>query len=172
MRKLFITIISLGALLLTGEAYAQGGNLLFILERSKNVNQVCYEARITTDGLLDPIEPIHVYWINWVKDPTGKTREELTLLEKNIVYGCKVNKTVDGKYCSIAIVSYPERAFKVSLQNGKAVAETIINGQASYLDKIFIRYRETKMFPKVQYIELFGRAVSSDEPQYEKILLK
>ncbi len=160
------------AFFLGGQARAQSVEPLFILERSKNANQVHYEARITREGLLDPVEPVHVFWINRVKDPSGNTREELTVIERNMVYGCKVNKKIDGKYVSLTIVSYPEKPIKVSLQNGKATAEIDINGQVSYLDKIYISYRETRMFPKVNYIELFGRSVKNGDVQYEKIRIK
>ena len=172
MIKLFSVVTFYFAAIAAREADAQSAHLLFILERSKNVNQVCYEARITPNGLLDPVDPVHVYWINWVKDPTGKTREELSLIEKNIVYGCKFENDVEGEYISLTIVSYPDRAFTISMKNEKAVAKTVIDGTDSYLDKIYIDYRETRMFPKVNYIELFGRAVKTGEPRYEKIALK
>jgi hypothetical protein len=170
--KLFKAMIFFFALLTAHEARAQSTGFLFLLERSKNANQVYYEARITREGVLDPAEPIHVFWVNRVKDSTGNTREELSVIERNMVYGCKLNKRVDGKYVSMTVVSYPDRLITVSLQNGKPVAEIAINGQSAYLDKIFISYRETRMFPKVNYIELFGRSIKTDEAQYEKIKIK
>jgi hypothetical protein len=151
-----------------GEASAQITQKLFILGRSKNCNKICYEARIT-DGILDAEEPVHAYWIDWAKDSTGSTREELSLLEKNMVYGCKVNRNNNGKSVEMTIVSYPERTITVSLQNGKATAQTVIDSRISYLDSIFIRYRETRMFPKVTAIELFGRAVKGNAVHYETI---
>jgi hypothetical protein len=170
--NLFKIMILLFALLIAHEARAQSTGFLFVLERSKNINQVYYEARITRDGVLDQAEPIHVFWVNRVKDSTGNTREELSVIERNMVYGCKINKRVDGKYVSMTVVSYPDRSITVSLKDGKPVAEVTINGQTAYLDKIYISYRETRMFPKVNYIELFGRAIKTDEAQYEKIKIK
>jgi hypothetical protein len=150
-------------------ASSQSANLLFTLERNKNVNKVYYEAKITKDGVLDLREPIHVYWIVWAKDSTGKTREELSLVEKNMVYGCKVSKKANSNNFTMTIVSYPDRVITVLILDGKAVAQTMINGSPAYLDKIYINYRETRMFPKVNYIELFGSSVKTGEPQYEKI---
>ena len=163
----WIALIFIG--IIANEAYSQATQKLFTLGRSKNSNTVCYEARITKDGLLDAEEPVHVYWINWVKDSTGQTCEELTLLEKNVVFGCKVNKKNNGKHIEMTIVSYPDRTINVLMQNGMATAQTIINGRVSYIDSIYIRYRETRMFPKVTAIELFGRAVKDNERHYENI---
>ncbi|HAJ80124.1 MAG TPA: hypothetical protein DCO75_10165 [Fibrobacteres bacterium] len=56
--------------------------------------------------------------------------------------------------------------------NNKAVAEIIINGRNSYIDKVYINSRETRMFPKVNYIEIFGRDVKTNEAMYEKITPK
>jgi hypothetical protein len=172
MAKLYNVWIFFFTVMIGSEARAQSAQALFILERSKNLNQVVYEARIKKEGVIDPSDPIHVYWINRVKDPTGKMREELSLIEKNMVYGCKVIKKANGDHINFAIVSYPERTIEVFLQNGKAWAEIVINGQLSRLEKIYISYRETRMFPKVNYIEIFGRSEKNGDVQYEKILLK
>jgi hypothetical protein len=155
--------------IIAGEAFAQTTQTLFTLGRNKNDNKVYYEARITNDGLLDAEEPVHAYWIDWAKDSTGKTVEELSLLERNMVYGCKVNRRENGRHVEITIVSYPDKVITVSLQNGKATAQAIIDGRVCYLDSIFIRYRETRMFPKVTAIELFGRSVKGNAPSYESI---
>jgi hypothetical protein len=154
---------------ITNEAYPQTTQKLFSLGRNKNSNKVCYEARIAKDGLLDREEPVRAYWINFVKDSSGNTVEELSLLEKNMVYGCKVNGKGDGKSVEMTIVSYPDRTITVSLQNGNATAQTIINGHPSFIDSIFIRYRETRMFPKVTAIELFGRALKGNASLFESI---
>jgi hypothetical protein len=155
--------------IIADELIAQSTQKLFMLGRSKNSNKVCYEARITSGGLLDPEEPVHAFWIDCAKDASGRTFEELSLLEKNMVYGCKVNKRIGGKYLEMTIVSYPERPIRILIQNGKATAQTIINGCASYIDSIFIRSSETRMFPKVTSIELFGRALKGNARLQEMI---
>jgi hypothetical protein len=166
----FLTLISFFLVgIIAGEAHAQTTQKLFTLGRNKNSNKVCYEARITKYGLLDAEEPVRAYWIDFVNDSTGNTVEELSLLEKNMVYGCKVNRKNDGKSVEMSIVSYPERTITVSLQDGNATAQTLIDNRTSYLDSIFIRYRETRMFPKVTAIELFGRAVKGNSASFESI---
>jgi hypothetical protein len=165
----FFRIVPVIIILFAAETFTQSTQLLFSLGRSKNINRVFYEAQIAEDSLLNPKEPIHVYWILWAKDSTGRIREELSLLEKNMAYGCKIEKYDGRKYCLMTIVSYPDRVISVSLLEGKATAEIVIDKNVSYLDSIFIQYRETRMFPKVNYIELFGRAVKTGAPQYEKI---
>ena len=49
--------------------WAAGTNQsLFVIERSKNANVVQYDARLTADGVLDPKEPVKVYWILLAED--------------------------------------------------------------------------------------------------------
>jgi hypothetical protein len=165
----FFRIVPLIIILFAGHAFTQSTQLLFSLGRSKNINRVFYEAQIAQDGLLNPKEPIHIYWILWAKDSTGRIREELSLLEKNMAYGCKIEKYEGRNHCSMIIVSYPDRVIDVSLHEGKVTAQIVIDKNVSYLDSVFICYRETRMFPKVNYIELFGRAVETGVPQHEKI---
>jgi hypothetical protein len=159
-------------LLWVGISYSQSTQPLFFLQRNANANKVYYEARIDTNGALDKREPVHVYWILWAKDSTGKTHEELNLLEKNMAYGLKLKRDNKTGILSISLVAFPQRVISVVLENGMAKARTVIDGRVSYLERVYINSRETKMFPKVNYIELFGADVKNGEGRYEKIFPK
>jgi hypothetical protein len=162
-------LVVLSIMAITGTVFSQSTQLLFSLERNKNSNKVYYEANVDKVGALDMRDPIRIYWILWKKDSTGKTREDLTLMEKNMVYGCKIDKKSTPDHLGMTIVSYSDRKINVVIQNGKAVAEIMINDSLAYLDKIYIHSRETRMFPKVNYIELFGRAATTGDSLREKI---
>ncbi len=171
MKHLVIRILT-SIIALAGFSFSQSVQLLFVIERSKNANKVYYEARIGKDGALDSKKPVHVYWIEWAKDSSGNTRKELSPIEKKLAYGYKMKKKSNGKSVIMNIAAFPQRTMRIYLKDGKAVCEVDIGGSASFLDKIYIHSVETKMLPKVNYVELFGRSVETGEAHYEKIIPK
>ena len=54
-------------------------NRLFIIERSKNANVVCYDANMTKDGKIDKEKPVDAYWIMYAENAG---REEISAFEK------------------------------------------------------------------------------------------
>jgi hypothetical protein len=171
MNKSFLSLVVF-LLVVAAQVPAQETRQLFTLEHNTNSNSVYYEARIAADSLLDGRQPIHAYWVMWAKDPTGKTREELTLLEKEKAFGFTVKRSPVRKFVWFSIVPLPNRLIKVSLQNGNPVAETVINGRFSILEKISIFAVSRYYIPHVNHIELFGRDVKCGEGTYEKIINK
>jgi hypothetical protein len=149
---------------------AQSTQNLFVIERNTNSNRVYYEAKIAADSLLDARQPIHAYWIMWQKDPSGKTREELTLLEYEKAFGFRVKHNPARKFVWFSITPLPDRPIKVTLQKEGAVAETVIDGKFSVLEKVCINSTEKNFLPHVNYIELFGRNVRDGDECYERIM--
>ena len=88
---------------------------LFVIERSKNANKVHYEARLTGEGVLDVRKPVHAYWVNWEKDSTGKTCEELNLIEKQMAFGF----SVAGRSRSRRAVEGPGRGRRTGAQRAQ-----------------------------------------------------
>ena len=168
MNKLFLVAVFL--FLHAGIVLAQSAKPLFVIERNTNSNRVYYEARVAPDSLFDARQPIHAYWVMWEKDPSGKTREELTLFEREKGFGFKVKKHPARKFVWFSIVPLPHRLIKVSLQNAAAVAETVIDGRFSIVEKIAINVVEKNFLPHVSYIELFGRSAKGGEDTYERII--
>jgi hypothetical protein len=150
-------------------AFPQRSNFLFKIERSTNKNVVYYEAKQNKDGLLDAKTPVHAYWILWQKDSTGKTCEELNVIEKRMAFGFNIVPVAGTQRQIMRLVSCPNRPIDVSVRQGKAVAEMSINNKTAILDKIFISSRETRFLPKVNYMELFGKDVATGELRYEKV---
>jgi hypothetical protein len=165
--RTLIALLALAALSLS-----QTTQPLFFIERSTNKNKVYYEARITREGAFDKQNPVHGYWILWAKDSSGQTREELNLVEKNMAYGLKIQRRADKTAFTMTLAAFPQRGITVFIDSGKAVAQAVINGGLSRLEKIYISSRETKMLPKVNYVELFGVDPKTGERRYEKIVPK
>lgn len=94
----------------------------------------------------------------------------MTLLEKQKAFGFSIKCSPVRKFIWFSIVPLPHRLIKVSLQNANPIAETVINGRFSILDKISIFAVDRYYIPHVKHIELFGRDVRCGEGTYEKII--
>ena len=85
-----LLLISIGRL----SAVDDFSQSLFVLERSTNANVIHYDAQITSDGTIDPKEPVIAYWA-MLAEKEGK-REELNALEKSLAYGFTIRKDDTG----------------------------------------------------------------------------
>ena len=138
---------------------------LFHIERNKNANIVQYEARLTTSGLLDRKEPVVAYWIRHAEKGQIK---KLSWLQRKFAYGFKVK--LDGEQ-NTAILDMAVDLGRTILvrrdgQDYRAIAD--IDGETSYVDKVFIHARGKGLTTRVNYIEWYGHSVHSGEDQYER----
>ncbi|HEY3351735.1 MAG TPA: DUF4833 domain-containing protein [Polyangia bacterium] len=151
-------------LLLPGLCFAQSTQKLFHIERSKNKNEVHYDARLDKDGQLDAKEPVVVYWLL----PNGK-RSTLSWLERSQAYGFKVTKDKSGEFWRMVIVPAKNRPIKLYVRDGKARAEGKINGFDVFLQKLYINTTEGALIPTVNYIDLIGIDVRTGEKRSERV---
>ena len=138
---------------------------LFKIERSKNANIVQYDVQMKADGKLDPKKPVVAYWIRHAKD--GQ-KEDLSWVEKSFAYGFKTKYDAKMNTADIDMVAKINRQIKVSEVQGEYRAETTIDGQSAYLEKIFISSSGKGMSPEISYMELFGKDIQTGEDRYEK----
>ncbi len=154
-------------LALGGLAIAQSTQPLFRIERTKNANQLYYEANIMPNGKIDAKDPVRAYWIMWAKDPSGKTTEGMNWIERNKVYGFNVKPDSTGQTFRMTLKPFPERLIKIYLQGDSARAEMVIDGRPSYFQRMFIF---SKGDSKPDSIRLFGRDRETGERQTELFL--
>lgn len=144
-----------------------GGPTLLVIERNTNANVVHYDAGLTSDGALNPAEPVIVYWVMLAGD--GR-RKKLNWLEKKKAYGVKLKPAADGYTMTLAAAPWMKLAVKKA---GSAVRlEGPINGRPAVLEKMFIQSRGGLLGPKVQYIDLYGKDLATGEACRERILPK
>lgn len=153
--------------LVLASVWAEGTNQsLFVIERSKNANIVQYDARLTADGVLDPKEPVEVYWILLAED--GR-HEKLSPVGR-MGYGFDIKRDASGKSWVMTVAAYRKRDIIVR-QTGTVVrAELVIDGKPSILEKMYINSTEGRSWVKVQSVELFGKDLETGEKRYEKLL--
>jgi hypothetical protein len=138
---------------------------LFFIQRSKNANEVHYDARVNKDGVLDGKDPVAGYWINKAED---NSRSGISLMQK-IAYGFDVDPGPDGTYI-MKLKAFKERPLKLIKVSGKWRAQVMIGGKQAYLTKLFVATDESGVMPKVLYTDLFGESVNGGAPVTEHIV--
>ena len=138
---------------------------LFKIERNKNANIVQYDVQMKADGKLDPKKPVVVYWLRHAKD--GQ-KEDLKWIEKSFAYGFKTQYDAKTNTANIDMVAKINRKINVREVEGEYRAETLIDGQSAYLEKIFISSKGKGVSTKITYMELFGKDIKTGEDLYEK----
>ena len=141
---------------------------LFIVERTTNGNVVHYDARLDANGQLDSREPVGAYWT--IGSERGK-RQDLSFLERRRAWGFDIMKKSEGRYI-MTVVSQKTIQIEVYQEGGRVRAETSIAGGRAYLRKIFVNIEGPLLFPKVNYIDLFGSDVASGMERYERLTFK
>ena len=111
-------------------------------------------------------EPVIAYWIKLAKD--GQ-RKELSSTQKRWAYGFKVKYDAKGNFAILEMRAKIGRKIKVYEVDGAYSAETRIDGQPAFIEKIYIATIEGGMLPKVQSIELYGKDTIKGEDRYENI---
>ena len=140
-------------------------NHLFVIERSKNKNLVQYDIRLTEDSDPPDSRPVNVYWIL----ENGR-REELNLIEKKYAYGIALQEKLDKDKFKVILAAFKGLEIIVEKLNDSFKAVVSIHGRESILQKIYIKSEETQVgFPKVLYVELFGRNKETGLPIRERI---
>jgi hypothetical protein len=142
---------------------------LFIIERSKNANVVHYDAKLTADGKLDSNEPVIAYWVLLAED--GR-REELNWIEKKKAYGFHIKPDPSVNGYKMTVVAVPQGQITVKKDGDAIRAELVIYGRPAVLEKIYINATDGLLWPKVHYIELYGKDLKTGEKRYEKIAKK
>jgi len=150
-------------------AIAYGGeperDALFRIERNKNANIVRYDAQVEKDGMLNSKEPVVAYWVRLADK--GQV-QELSWIQNKFAYGfsAKFNKT--DNTATLNMAANLGRTILVRRDEGDYRAVANIDGVDSYIEKIFIHATGKGTSTKVNYIELYGKAVNSEDEQYER----
>ncbi len=145
--------------------------LLFYIQRNHNANTIVYEANFNENGILIDEEPVLVSWIRY--DEEGQ-RKKLTYIQRIYAYGIECKKDIsDNSQFILELVAHEDKKlWLVQSEPEKADVYTFINNRYSLLDHLFIQADNSGIWPKVEYIELFGTDTLTREATYEKYLNK
>src|SRR5262249_38306552 len=136
----------------------------FFIQRSKNKNEIHYDARLTANGGLDPKDPVDAYWLRLASDGS---RGPITLFQK-VAYGYDVEPTKDGTY-KMRLTALKKRPLLLVHVNGKWRAQAVIGSKQAYLHHLYVATDESGLIPSVRYIDVFGEEVATGKAIQERI---
>jgi hypothetical protein len=139
---------------------------LFTIEKSSNANRVQYEARVRSDGHIDPKQPVVAYWVMAAED--GR-RQELNILERAKAYGFTLKQDGADSY-RLWVVSHREKEIHVYRDGATVRAEAVIGGKVALVEKIYIQMRKSFLLSMPDFGEMFGFDRETGEKRYEKVL--
>jgi hypothetical protein len=167
-RRILFAILTMAVVALPGAtAYAQvTAEKLFFIQRSKNANEVHYDARVTKDGTLDAKDPVEGYWLNKAEDGS---RSSITVLQR-IAYGFDVDANGDGTW-KMKLKAFADRPLTLIRVGGKRWrGQTTIAGKPAYMTRLYVKTDESGVMPKVLYVDVFGEEVGSGAAVQEHIV--
>jgi hypothetical protein len=159
VKKSWVVLLATLAIAVTTafSALAGSSEKLFFIQRSKNADEAHYDVRVTSDGAIDPKDPIDSYWLN--KGTDGGKRASITLFQK-IAYGYDVEPTGNGTY-ALKLRAFKARPMWIVKQGGRFRVQTTIAGKQAYMNKIYVATDESGVMPKVLYVDVFGEDMAS-----------
>lgn len=138
---------------------------LFHIENSHSPSHVAYDARVGTDGRFDTRRPVEAYWLLFSQD--GR-RQKLSWVEKRFAYGFKTRFAGEDTVV-MKMTAGVDREITIDLLDGVARATVEIDGHLSVLNRIYVRSVGPKIWPSVEYLDVFGRDVETGDERYERI---
>jgi hypothetical protein len=141
---------------------------LFRIERSKNKNIVQYDACLLQNKNVSDSKPVDVYWIL-----ADGQKEELSFLESGQAYGIESKEKLGENKFRILLGAVKDREIIIQKMKGDYKALVRINGKLSILERVYVNSEEQVIgFPKVHYIDLFGRILQTNQPIKERMTPK
>ncbi len=167
MKKIFaLSFLVLG---LTINLYAEFKRM-FVIERSKNANIVCYDANVSADGTINKENPVDAYWLLYAKK--NGEREELSAFDKK-AYGFKVKYNEENKNFDFVLKAVKDKPMTVNVYDNIPKTVIKINDADCFLEKVYIDSEDGAFgIPKVSYYELYGSEISTGNQQKQKIDVK
>jgi hypothetical protein len=140
---------------------------LFKIERNTNANIIQYDAQIGPDGKLDQKQPVVAYWIRLARQ--GQ-KEELSKIQSKFAYGFKADIDRDSNTVTLKMAANIGRLITVVPVEKTYQATTMIDGESSRLEKIFIHATGKGMSTTVDYIQLHGTSIETGDKTFEQFV--
>lgn len=136
-----------------GKTKGYHSNILFTIERSRDIDKVYYEINLNDDERLNEQEPIKAYWVRHTRN---NQIEPLTRIQKKISYGLLFSD-VTPYSASFQFASFSEREFKLKkTPQGIFRVYTQSANQLLEVQKMFIEFEGgTYLMPKIGRVDLY-----------------
>ena len=166
MRIIAMTLLTLLLLALPG--WSTDLNL-FVIQRSKNTNEVQYQLHVNDRCQIVSATPVRAFWRLRAVSP--ETTEALTDLE-HMVYGVTNQQVAEyGVSFDLGVLDHfrplEQRRITATVHYDPHSAtcipsvQTTINGQVAALERIYVQADERLVRPKVRHIDVVGKSLES-----------
>lgn len=127
---------------------------LFYVQRTPNTNTIVIELNAGKDGVPDPDDPVHVFWLRYQEK--GQ-RAELNYIQRTFAYGIKSQRLGPEKF-ELHFVSYKKYPmYLIKAADHQYHVFAAINGHEVILRRIFVSINGGSFWvPHVEYVELKG----------------
>ncbi|MFA6614252.1 MAG: DUF4833 domain-containing protein [Endomicrobiia bacterium] len=168
MKKLVISLFIF--MLLPICAFSQPIDRLFIIERSKNANIVCYDVNLDSQGQIVKEDPVKAYWLLYA-EKNGEM-EKLSIFDKK-AYGFKVEYNEQNKNYDFSLKAVEDKQMTIDMYANIPKVTIQINDKKCFLEKVYISSKDGAFgIPKVSFYTLYGEDVLTGNKVEQKIVLK
>jgi hypothetical protein len=145
---------------------------LFVIQRSKNTNEVQYQLRVDARCQIVSHHPVSAFW--HLREDHPATTEPLSALDQ-LAYGV-VRQRVDANEVVFRLRALEEKPIKATVtahpETGTCVpsVHVDIHDQVAVLERVYVQTDEGRVRPTVTYIDVVGTTVEgSPIPVTERI---
>jgi len=142
---------------------------LFVIQRSKNTNEVQYQLHVNDRCQIVSDKPVGAFW--HLREVSPEKTEPLTDLE-HMAYGVANQKVAENRVSfDLGVLEHfralEQRSITATVRYDPHTAtctpivQTAINGQVAALERIYVQADERLVRPKVRYIDVFGKSLAS-----------
>jgi hypothetical protein len=142
---------------------------LFVIQRSKNTNEVQYQLHVNDDCHIVSDTPVGAFW--HLREVSAETTEPLSDLE-HMAYGVTNQQVAENRVSfDLGVLEHfralEQRRITVAVRYDPSTAtctpsvQTAINGQVAALERIYVQAEERLVRPKVRYIDVYGTSLAS-----------
>ncbi len=166
MKIISMTLLTLLLLPLSG--WSTDLNL-FVIQRSKNTNEVQYQLHVNDRCQIVSDKPVGAFW--HLREVSSEKTKPLTDLE-HMAYGVANQKVAENRVSfDLGVLEYfralEQRRITATVRYDPHTAtctpivQTAINGQVAALEHIYVQSDERLVRPKVLYIDVYGKSLAS-----------
>lgn len=161
MKNIFLYLLLCSLSCLTTLADNVPTDHVFVVERNKNANRVCYDVNLQ-NGSLCLKEPLKSYWMG-----EGWT-DGLTFLDRKMAFGVKILSTEKDK-ASVHLTAYKDLIINICKRGGKWVGIVRLHGHEMVLQKLFAQMK-APLYIRCEYVDVYGIDTTTGEKRRERIM--
>jgi len=142
---------------------------LFVIQRSKNTNEVQYQLHVNDRCHIVSDHPVGAFW--HLREVSPETTEPLSDLE-HMAYGVTNQQVAENRVSfDLGVLEHfralEQRRITATVRYDPSTAtcipsvQTAIHGQVAALERMYVQADERLVRPKVRYIDVIGTSVAS-----------